>query len=103
MQSEYVFHIIIDIISGSYQGGVPYLGSGTIILTVVAPRPPFWTVDSVDPSLSGVTQQTTLEYSARRVVGDCCSTMLKLSLTVKKKRKGESFAAWCMFSILHEK
>ena len=80
---------------------VPYQGSGTIILTVVAQRPPCWTVDSVDPSLSGVTQQTMLLYNAGRVVGDCCSTMLKLSSAYshqekkkkekKKKKKQKKF------------
>ena len=53
----------------------------------MAQRPPCWTVDSVDPSLSGVTQQTMLQYSAGRVVGDRCSTMLKLLFTSGKKKK----------------
>ena len=55
----------------------------------MAQRPPCWTVDSVDPSLSGVTQQTMLLYNAGRVVGDRCSIMLKLSsdIHIRKKRK----------------
>ena len=70
----------------------------------MAQRPPFWTVDSVDPSPSGVTQQTMLQYSAGRVVGDCCSTMFKLSLTIKKKKKerGKSVTACSPFCMKNE-
>lgn len=87
-------HTFIGIISGSYQA---YLGRGTTILTAVVQRTPFWTVDSVDPSLSDATRLTMLEYSARRVVSDSYSTMFKLSFDTyiknKSKGRGKSFAA----------
>ena len=87
---SYVLHHHIFIGSGSYQGGVPYLGRDTTILIAVAQRTPFWTVDSVDPSLSDATQPTMLEYSAGRMVGDSYSTTLDLSFDtyIKNKSKG---------------
>lgn len=86
-------HTFIGIISGSYQA---YLGRGTTILIAVAQRTPFWTVDSVDPSLSDATQLTMLEYSAGRVVSDsytgvvqCSSFHLILTSRIKAKEGGK--------------